>query len=767
MSINCLTGRFDYSSEVFAEKFHRYTSGGNNSGALGLIAASQVSYSFVNDVFVWGAYDNMWPEFMPDETANPESRMILPAFANVAGKNFLYQSSWPYNTDDKQITYRLFHHHGDAFLNVYSEVPTDLTVSSNDVILFGNNDFDVDTEEDALIAITYYNSETDEIEILGTAISTGGTTTINLTNVPTPGNQVLMTITKQNKFRYEQLIDVITPSGPYIVKEGFVINDAAGNANSQADYNETLNLDITLENVGTEISNNVTASLTTTDPYVISISNNENVDFGNIASGSTATSSSNFTIVLADSIPDQYRVSFDLVITDLSKATYETGISFKVNAPDLEVEFDNIVDETAGLSFASSPILSLDEQTIYNYDISVIALGGNNNGMLDPGETAEITINAKNNGHADFLEALCKLESSSSYVTIHEEIQTVGNIAVGGSIPAVFTVTIDENTPIGEVIDLYFTLFSNNYTAPTYNEPLEVGLKIGLIIEDFESGDFSSYNWTNDATYPWLVQNSEIYEGAYSAKSADISDEQTSILEITLDILNDDNISFWAKTSSESGYDYFSFKIDGTTKDSWSGEEDWNEYTYPVTAGTHTFTWEFDKDFSVSDGDDCGYLDYILFPAFASKEGKDAIAINQITLPTWLTLTDNGDGTANITGTTPEGDNVYDVEIEATDNTFTATQEYQITVSDVLTINTTDGFVNIYPNPASDILHIDFSETTKNNKVIIYDLNGRIISEQNLNSQQNQINVSNLSAGTYFIELIKANETYKQQIIIK
>jgi hypothetical protein len=43
-SINCLTGRFDYSSETFAEVFHRMP-----GGALGLTAATQVSYSFVND----------------------------------------------------------------------------------------------------------------------------------------------------------------------------------------------------------------------------------------------------------------------------------------------------------------------------------------------------------------------------------------------------------------------------------------------------------------------------------------------------------------------------------------------------------------------------------------------------------------------------------------------------------------------------------------------------------------------------------------------
>ena len=111
MSNNCLTGRFNYggvNGECFAEAFHRH-----QYGALGLIAATEVSYSFVNDIYVWGAYDNMWPDFMPTYGTQHATNFVRPAFGNAAGKYFLRQSSW---TDDyvKEITYYLFHQHGDA-----------------------------------------------------------------------------------------------------------------------------------------------------------------------------------------------------------------------------------------------------------------------------------------------------------------------------------------------------------------------------------------------------------------------------------------------------------------------------------------------------------------------------------------------------------------------------------------------------------------------------------------------------------------------------
>ncbi|MDZ7623569.1 MAG: C25 family cysteine peptidase [Ignavibacteriaceae bacterium] len=98
-SINCLTGKFNYGSECFAEALHRYP-----KRALGVIAATEVSYSFVNDAYVWGMWDGMWPDFDPGYgVIGPENAM--PGFANAYGKYYLQASSWPYNPGDK--TYRV------------------------------------------------------------------------------------------------------------------------------------------------------------------------------------------------------------------------------------------------------------------------------------------------------------------------------------------------------------------------------------------------------------------------------------------------------------------------------------------------------------------------------------------------------------------------------------------------------------------------------------------------------------------------------------
>ncbi len=201
-SVNCLTGKYNLSGECFAEKFHRYTYNGQNAGCVGILAASETSYSFVNDVFVWGMYDNMWPEFMPTYGTTPASRDCRPGFGNTAGKIHLYGSSWPYNTSNKVVTYHLFHNHTDAFMQMYYAVPTNMAISHQSTILPGATTFSVTADSGAFICLSL------EGVILGTATSTGGATTVNIPGTQAPLQQIIVTVTKQNKFRYEALVTV-------------------------------------------------------------------------------------------------------------------------------------------------------------------------------------------------------------------------------------------------------------------------------------------------------------------------------------------------------------------------------------------------------------------------------------------------------------------------------------------------------------------------------------------------------------------------------
>ncbi|MGC9361962.1 MAG: S8 family serine peptidase, partial [Candidatus Syntrophosphaera sp.] len=134
--------------------------------------------------------------------------------------------------------------------------------------------------------------------------------------------------------------------------------------------------------------------------------------------------------------------------------------------------------------------------------------------------------------------------------------------------------------------------------------------------EGFESGGFSSYPWGFGGNTNWFVQSAETFSGTYAAQSGAITHNETSSMSVTLNITSAGNISFYKKVSSEASWDFLRFYIDGTMQDEWSGSGSWSYETYPVTTGSHTFSWSYDKDGSVSSGSDCAWIDHIIFPSY-------------------------------------------------------------------------------------------------------------------------------------------------------
>ena len=201
-SINCLTGKYNMGGECFAEAFHRRT-----DGALGIIAASESSYSFVNDTYTWGMWDAMWPDFDPGYGDEPaETDWIRPAFANVSGKYYLEASNWPFNPNNKPHTYHLFHHHGDAYITVYSEVPQALSVTFDAMIPPYQEFINVSANQGALIGISANG------EYMASAIATGSTQSITIPNQP-PNSQIMVTVTKQNYYRFKGFATVTGEPG--------------------------------------------------------------------------------------------------------------------------------------------------------------------------------------------------------------------------------------------------------------------------------------------------------------------------------------------------------------------------------------------------------------------------------------------------------------------------------------------------------------------------------------------------------------------------
>jgi hypothetical protein len=142
---------------------------------------------------------------------------------------------------------------------------------------------------------------------------------------------------------------------------------------------------------------------------------------------------------------------------------------------------------------------------------------------------------------------------------------------------------------------------------------------------DFETGNLNQLNnatscisYTNDATYPWEITTASTNGGTYSMKSSNEGQSNsTGSITVTAEFVEDGSISFYGRASCEnttsSDWDNGRFYIDGNRQVIIQNSANFSQYTYEVTAGSHTFTWEYKKDGSVNSNDDCFYVDDIVF----------------------------------------------------------------------------------------------------------------------------------------------------------
>ncbi|SRX72375.1 T9SS type A sorting domain-containing protein [Aequorivita antarctica] len=65
--------------------------------------------------------------------------------------------------------------------------------------------------------------------------------------------------------------------------------------------------------------------------------------------------------------------------------------------------------------------------------------------------------------------------------------------------------------------------------------------------------------------------------------------------------------------------------------------------------------------------------------------------------------------------------------------------------------------INLYPNPTRNIIFLNSKNTTENLKVKIFNLEGKLLSNQNIAFKEVFIDVSNLSSGMYFLNIEDEN----------
>jgi len=654
----CQSNKFDV-PVCFGESLLR----ANNKGVVGYIGGSNNTYW--NEDFWWAVGNG-------SISANPTyAGTGLALFDCMMHENGEQQADWFITAGQmihsgnlavtqaggsEQYYWEIYHLMGDPSLMPYIGVPTTLTVTHGAASPVGTTTFTVTTEQNAYVAISMGG-------VLLDAQLAGVTGIVNLTfpAISSVGTADIV-VTKQFKQPYIGSVQIISPTGPYVIYASNTIDDSAGNNNSLVDNNEFISLDVAVQNIGSVNANFVNITISTLDPVVTLVNSTDVINI--INASQTLNINNPFTFQVDNNIIDQHVVMFTLDMVDNLGNAWSSAINITLNAP--------VLDHTA-----------------FTVNDAVL---GNGNGRLDAGETLELIIDATNVGHADIANLTATLGSLSSYVAINTISVNVASLVASQQQATTFNITVAGNTPVGTFVEFPYDLTDGVYAHNnTFNAI------VGIIDEDYETGDFTNYAWVQ-GTFPWTIDNTQIYEGVYSSKSGMIPDNEESELSITVDVTAPGDISFFKFVSSEQDYDELKFKINGNKVGEWSGIDNaWSFISYPVSIGQNTFKWEYEKDGATADGQDCAWIDYIVFPPI--HLGSTAVIDTQI-----------------------------DFEI--------------------------------FPNPTMGSFTLSFNDA-KNHGVEIYDNAGKLIEKMADQKGITSFDIKKYSAGTYTIKVMPEGVTYQ------
>lgn len=556
---------------------------------------------------------------------------------------------------------------GDPVLSVWTDEPIDIDVTYDNMLPIGTTSSSVTITSNGMPmenftcsvlknGILYASAETDA----------SGNTILNFDPVVTETGDAQLIVVGYNCLPDTNIISFIPAAGPYVVYNDHEIIDINGNDNGEADFGENIQLTVAIINSGQDVATDVSSEISITDEFITLLDSVEN--YGTIAAGAIVSIDEAYSIQIDALVPDQHIATFNIECTS-DDASWLSDFQVVVNAPAPQ----------------SGTMIVNDEN-------------GNNNGKIDQGETVTIEIPVSNNGHSNCAGTTIEINCDNTDITITQNILDLGNITAGETVTASFEIHADEAITNGTIVE-----FTSEINMCGYIHSASYYQAIGIVMEDFETGDFTSYNWLHSGDMPWVITTNNVYNGNFCSKSGAISDAQSSSLNIELNVMEEGILSFARKVSSEVDYDKLKIMIDNELLGSWSGEIDWEVLSYTIQPGVHMLNWVYEKDMNTLGGDDCAWVDDIVFPP------------------------------ASI---------IMDITEEVSGNSVT-----------------------VYPNPGNGLFHIFANQENTNIKV--YNSLGSLIKETECDfvTGSSTLDLSSQQSGIFFIELTSETNRSVNKVI--
>jgi len=475
-SYSCLTGQF--SSSCFGETWINAT----DKGALVFWGSSVTSYWDEDDVLEKGSFEALFDEGY--------------TWACGISHRALYHLYTHYSGGGSTRRYfEMYNILGDPSVEIWTDVPATFDASYAGAIPAGSTSFDVTVNrvgggavDHALVHVEKADDGVTETYYTNAS----GFVSIPLSPAPATPGSMSITITKHDYYPHQGTSVVSLADSPYVVYETHNVDDgtgggSSGNGDGMVDAGETIELVVSVENIGNQPAYGVSATLGTTDSYVTMIDAYE--DYGDILVGGISPCVEDYDFQVDGSCPDGHSISFELTATD-GDSTWVSGFNIVVGAPLLTV--GNVVVDDAG---------------------------GNGNGCAEPGETVEVTVTLANGGTKSAADVTAVLSTSDPHVSISQDTATAALIGSGGSgdLSPEYTVVVLPTCP--DPHDVTLSLYCT--TALGYEGTAEFTLSVGGgIDEDFEGSgeDWTHSNITTGFGDEWHVETYRYHSSGHSWK---------------------------------------------------------------------------------------------------------------------------------------------------------------------------------------------------------------------------------------------------------
>ncbi len=447
----CLAADFGY-AECIGETWMRAP----NKGAVTYIGSSPSSYWFEDFYWSVGAFpiqgnNNGYVPTFQETTWGAYDGPFVSDYVSAGGTVFIGNlavtevdiQGYPQHSSPTYY-WQAYNVLGDPSIVIYMTEGDDNVVSHMPIVPIGLNTYEVTALPGSYVAISK-----DGVLHGSALVGPAGTVEVSIEPILSSGN-VDIVVTKPQYKPYMVQVPAAALVGPYVVLDSYTINDAAGNNNGLADYGEALPLNVTIKNVGADPSAAVTVTISGTDPYV-SLTSAASQTFPAIAPNATATVNNAFTFAAANFVPDQYMASFPMTLTDGS-ATWESTLRITVQAPVLEIAEDVVVVDNAS---------------------------GNGDGILDPGETADIRVTLANTGHSAISNIVAGMSSGDALLVVNTATVNYNLLPGQATAELLFNVTASANSPIGYPVTLSLTAAGG--PAAVYTDQQTAMVVIGLI----------------------------------------------------------------------------------------------------------------------------------------------------------------------------------------------------------------------------------------------------------------------------------------------